>query len=87
MTERQQLDSFIGKYEPAVASVTRAAFRWMRKKFPNATVLVYDNDNALAIWFGPSGRASDAAFSIAVFPRWANLCFLNGASLPILTNG
>ena len=79
MTARQQLDSFIAKYSPEVASVARQAFRWMRKKFPRATVLVYDNYNALAIGFGPSERASDAVFSIAVFPRWTNLFFLQGA--------
>lgn len=82
MTERQQLDSCIAKFAPPVASITRASFRWMRKKFPNACVLVYDNYNALAIGFGPSDRASEGAFSIAVFPRWANLCFLRGATLP-----
>jgi hypothetical protein len=82
VTERQQLDSFIGRFTPQVASVTRAAFRWLRKKFPHADVLVYDNYNALAIGFGPNHRASEAAFSIAVFPRWVNLCFLQGISLP-----
>ncbi len=82
MTARQQLDSFIAKYSPEVASVARQAFRWMRKKFPRATVLVYDNYNALAIGFGPTERASDAVFSIALFPHWTNLFFLQGARLP-----
>jgi len=54
----------------------------MRKKFPGASVLVYDNYNALAIGFGPTERASDAVFSIALFPRWVNLFFLQGAGLP-----
>jgi hypothetical protein len=82
MTSKQQLDSFIAKYSPEVASVARKAFVWMRKKFPHATVLVYDNYNALAIGFGPTERASDAVFSIALFPRWTNLFFLQGAALP-----
>ncbi len=82
MTSKQQLDSFMGKYSPEVASVARKAFRWMRRKFPHATVLVYDNYNALAIGFGPTERASDAVFSIALFPRWTNLFFLQGAGLP-----
>jgi hypothetical protein len=82
MTAKQQLDSFIAKYSPEVASVARKAFTWMRKKFPHANVLVYDNYNALAIGFGPTERASDSVFSIALFPRWANLFFLQGASLP-----
>jgi len=43
---------------------------------------VYDNYNALAIGFGPSERASEAIFSIAVYPRWVSLFFLQGAKLP-----
>jgi hypothetical protein len=82
VTGRQQLDSFIAKYSPEVASVARKALRWMRKKFPRAFVLVYDNYNALAIGFGPTERASDAVFSIALFPRWVNLFFLQGVGLP-----
>jgi len=82
MTPKQQLDSFIARFSPEVASVAKEAFAWMRRKFPQATVLVYDNYNALAIGFGPSERASDAVFSIALFPRWANLFFLQGAALP-----
>ena len=82
MTAKQQLDSFIAKYSPGVALVARQAFRWMRKKFPHAEVLVYDNYNALAIGFSPTERASDAVFSIALFPRWVNLFFLQGAGLP-----
>jgi hypothetical protein len=82
MTSKQQLDSFIAKYSPEVASVARKAFVWMRKKFPDASVLVYDNYNALAIGFGPTERASDSVFSIALFPRWTNLFFLQGAALP-----
>jgi hypothetical protein len=82
VTSRQQLDSFIAKYSPEVASVAREAFVWMRKKFPRANVLVYDNYNALAIGFAPTEQASDGVFSIALFPRWVNLFFLQGAGLP-----
>lgn len=35
MTAKQQLDSFIAKFSPEVASVARGAFVWMRKKFPH----------------------------------------------------
>jgi hypothetical protein len=41
--------------------------------------LVYDNYNALVIGFGPTGRPSDAIFSIAAYPRRVNLYFLKGA--------
>lgn len=53
----------------------------MRKRLPGAVELVYDNYNALAIGFGPSEKASEAIFSIAVFPRWVSLFFLQGATL------
>jgi hypothetical protein len=43
---------------------------------------VYDNYNALAIGFGPSERASEAIFSIALYPRWVTLFFLQGVGLP-----
>ena len=55
----------------------------MRLLVPGAIELVYDNYNALAIGFGPSERASEAVISVAVFPRWITLCFLqNGPLLP-----
>jgi len=55
----------------------------MRKRLPGAIELVYDNYNALAIGFGPNERSSDAIFSIAVFPRWVSLFFLqSGTELP-----
>jgi hypothetical protein len=82
MTARQQLDSFIGKYSPEVATLAREAFQWMRGRFPAATIMVYDNYNALVIGFGPTERASDAIFSIALYPRWVNLYLLWGALLP-----
>jgi hypothetical protein len=57
-------------------------FAFMRKKFPAATVIVYDNYNALAIGFATSDKASGAVFSIALYPRWVNFFFLHGATLP-----
>jgi hypothetical protein len=80
-TAKKALEAFIAKYSPAVASVARAALRKMTKRFPSAVQLVYDNYNALAIGFGPTDRTSDAIFSIAVWPRWVSLFFLNGAQL------
>jgi hypothetical protein len=53
----------------------------MRKQAPGAVELVYDNYNALVIGFGPSERASQAILSIALYPRWVNLFFLQGARL------
>jgi hypothetical protein len=81
-TPEMQLASFLAKYTPEVAAQAEAVLNGMRKRYPFATQLVYDNYNALAIGFGPTERASDAIFSIALFPRWVNLFFLQGKGLP-----
>ncbi len=78
---QRQLESFIDKFSPEIAAIARASLRKMEQRMPGATRLVYDNYNALAIGFGPHARASDAVFSIAVFPRWVSLFFLYGAEL------
>jgi hypothetical protein len=77
-----QLDRFLDKYTPAIATLARACLAKMRTRLPGAVQLVYDNYNALAIGFGPSERASEAIFSIALYPRWVSLFFLQGAGLP-----
>jgi hypothetical protein len=77
-----QLDAFLDKYTPAIAQLARECLRKMRTRLPGAVQLVYDNYNALAIGFGPSERASEAIFSIALYPRWVTLFFLRGAGLP-----
>lgn len=81
MTPKQQLDGFIDKFTPEIARQARAAVKAMRVRFPEANVLVYDNYNALAIGFAPGERTSEAIFSIAVFPKWVSLFFLQGAGL------
>jgi hypothetical protein len=78
----QRVESFIDKFDPAIATLVRAARRVLRKRFPTAVELVYDNYNALAIGFGPSERTSDAFVSLAAFARGVNLYFLYGAALP-----
>jgi hypothetical protein len=80
--DEKRLDGFIRRYSPAVAAVARAALARMRARLPGAAVMVYDNYNGLVIGFGPSERASEAVFSIVLYPRWVTLFFLRGASLP-----
>ncbi len=79
---KQQLDSFLDKFSPEIAAEGRRILAKMRKRLPNAVELVYDNYNALACGFGPSEKSSEAIFSIALFPRWVSLFFLQGATLP-----
>lgn len=78
----EQLADFIARYTPEIAALAQAALVKMRARLPGAVELVYDNYNALAIGFGPTERASDAIFSITLFPRWVSLFFMQAANLP-----
>jgi hypothetical protein len=82
VTPAKELDDFIDRYTPEVASLARRALARIRKLTAGAVELVYDNYNALVIAFGPSERASDLILSIALYPRYATLFFAQGASLP-----
>jgi hypothetical protein len=78
----RQLDEFLDKYTPEVANAARDCLKTMRARLPGATELVYDTYNALAIGFGPSEKASDAIFSIVLYPRYVTLFFLQGVHVP-----
>jgi len=78
----RQLASFMAKFTPEVAALAEDILGEMRKLYPTALELVYDNYNALAIGFGPTERASEAVFSIALFPRWVSLFLLQAKGLP-----
>jgi hypothetical protein len=82
MDAEAQLDAFIDKFTPEVAALSRQLLAKMQARIPGATIMVYDNYNALAIGFGPNDRASKAVLSLAVMPRWVTLCFLYGVRLP-----
>jgi hypothetical protein len=81
MDAQAQLDGFIDKYSPEMAALTRALFGRMKARLPGATILVYDNYNALAIGFAAGERVKDIVMSLAVYPRWVSLFFMNGPLL------
>ena len=81
MTPAKQWDLFLARFSPEIVTLVKGSVMKMRKRVPGAVELVYDNFNALVIGFGPSERASEAVFSIAIYPKWANLFFLQGAKL------
>src|SRR3954451_12910160 len=82
MDPQAQLDAFIDKFTPEVGVLTRHLFEKTKARIPGATIMVYDNYNALAIGFAPGERAGQAVLSLAVMPRWVTLCFLFGVGLP-----
>jgi hypothetical protein len=77
-----QLRAFLAKFSPEIAVRAQAILKKMRARYPSALELVYDNYNALAIGFAPTERASEVIFSIAIYPNWINLFFLQGKTLP-----
>jgi hypothetical protein len=77
-----QLDTFLARFTPEVEELARRLLARLRERLPGATIMVYDNYNALAIGFAPGDKASQAVLSLAVYPRWVNLFFLQGAGLP-----
>ena len=81
-TAQQQLDGFLQKYSPEMEKLGRAAIVHLRKRLPGSVVMVYDNYNSLAVGFGPDTKVSTLPISIALFPRWATLFFMQGSTLP-----
>ena len=77
----KQVAAFISKFDPSVAKLTRQCRTILRKRYPSAIELVYDNYNALAIGYSPTERTSDCVFSLAVYPRNVILYFMYGRSL------
>jgi hypothetical protein len=77
-----QLQSMIDHYSHDIALQARKALEILQRRLPGATRMVYDNYNALVVGFGPNARASEAIFSVALYPRWVTLFFLQGAHLP-----
>lgn len=76
-----ELDGFIAKYTPGIAAQIHAALAKMRARLPNATVLVYDNYNALAVGFAAGDKVGSVILSIAGYPRWVTLFFMWGTKL------
>jgi hypothetical protein len=76
-----RIDAFLAKYDPAIEARLREARRGLRVAFPRGFELVFDNYNALVFGISPSERTSQAFISIAGYPKWVTLFFLNGASL------
>jgi hypothetical protein len=78
----EQLRTFIEKFEPQHQATIRAARRALRRRFPTANELAYDNYNFFVIGYGPTERPSDCFVSIAAAANGVGLCFIHGAKLP-----
>jgi Domain of unknown function (DU1801) len=78
----QQLAAFINKFNPTDQRLIRAVRRSLRKRFPTANELVWDNYNFFVIGYSPTERPSDSIVSMAARANGVGLCFLHGANLP-----
>jgi Domain of unknown function (DU1801) len=78
----RRLKSFIAKFEPKHQSLIRAVRKALRKRFPTACELAYDNYNFFVIGYCSTERPSDAIVSMAAGANGVGLCFIHGASLP-----
>jgi hypothetical protein len=78
----KQLAGFLARFDPSIAKIARASRVALRKQFPTANELVYDNSQAPAIGFCTTERASNCMFSVAVFARSVGLSFYFGSTLP-----
>ncbi len=76
-----EIAGFIGKFAPPMQGFIEAARAAMRRRFPAAVELVYDNYNFLVFGYGPTERASECPFSLAAHAKGVSLNFLHGSML------
>jgi len=78
----EQLQGFIAKFDPAVAKLIRSCRLALRKRFPTAIELVYDNYNFFVIGYSATERPSDCIVSLAANAKGVGLSFYYGSTLP-----
>jgi hypothetical protein len=78
----KQLAGFIAKFEPRLQRLIRAVRSALRKRFPTANELVYDNYNFFVIGYCTTERPTDCIVSMAAAANGVGICFTYGASLP-----
>jgi hypothetical protein len=77
-----QLRGFVGKFKPAHRLLINAVRKVLRRRFPSAHELVYDNYNFFVIGYCSTERPSDAIVSMAAAANGVGICFIHGANLP-----
>jgi len=71
----RQIAGFIAKFDPIMARLIRSVRKALRKRFPTANELVYDNYNFFVIGYGTTERASDCIVSMAAAANGVGLAF------------
>src|SRR5258708_9682505 len=78
----KQVRSFIAKFEPKHQTLIRAVRKALRKRFPTAFELAYDNYNFFVIGYGSTEPPSASLVSMAAGANGSGLCFIHAAPLP-----
>ncbi|HEY4231538.1 MAG TPA: DUF1801 domain-containing protein [Thermoanaerobaculia bacterium] len=81
-TPEAQLRGFIAKFDTKDRRLIRGVRTAVRKAFPTANELVWDNYNFFVIGYSPTERPSDSIVSIAARANGVGLCFIRGKGLP-----
>ncbi len=81
-TPAAELRSFIDKFDPEDQKLIRSVRSALRRRFPTANELVWDNYNFFVIGYSPTDRPTDSIVSIAARANGVGLCFIRGARLP-----
>src|SRR5579863_4053439 len=82
VSSEKQVDAFIAKFDPAIAKLIRSIRAALRKRFPTAIEMIYDNYNFFVIGYSPTERPTDYIVSLAANAKGAGLSFNHGATLP-----
>ena len=77
----RQIAGFVAKFDGRMGKFIRSARSAVRRRFPTAIELVYDNYNFLVFGFCSTERASDAIVSLTANAQGMGLCFIYGAKL------
>lgn len=78
----RKLAGFIARFDPAVAKALRQSRVALRKRFPMANELVYDNYNFFVIGYCASRRSSDCIVSLVANAKGVSLSSYYGSTLP-----
>ena len=81
-TPAKQIQGFIAKFDPTVAKLIRTCRAALRKRFPTAVEIIYDNYNFLVLGFSATERPSDCIVSLAANSKGVGLSFYYGSTLP-----
>jgi hypothetical protein len=76
-----QLNAFIEKFDAENRRLITSCRKALRKRFPTANELVYDNYNFFVIGYSPTERPSETIVSMAAGANGVGLCFIQGARL------